>query len=193
MRIQLLIALLGTTTSVMAQNALFRSHEAYVAKQGDAVDGLIDVEPQLGRFTVVFEKEGRKRHISTRKVWGFMNNGALYRMEQESKLPVRLMAQGAIFYWENGFAHLRMQQDSTAAASIEYGYAAYLSRDLQGPIVPAVFAVDDTKSASAKFKAAWPAYKDLLESIGAGDGMDRVRQLVVEYEVAVEEGKIAGP
>lgn len=193
MRNLLLILLLCTTTAVMAQNVLFGSYEAYTAKQGETVNGPIDVEPQLGRFTVAFEKDGRKQHIPTRKVWGFMNNGALYRIEQEGSLPVRLMAQGAIFYWENGFAHLRMQQDSAGAAGFEYGHASYLSRDVQSEIVPAVFKPDDAKSASAKFKAAWPAYQDLLEQIGDGGDMDRVRQLVVDYEVAVEEGRVKGP
>jgi hypothetical protein len=193
MRNMLLITLLCATTTGMAQSLLFRSYDAYTAKQGEAVDGLIDIVPQLGRFTVTFEKDGRRKHVPTRKVWGFMNNGALYRIEQEGKLPVRLMAQGAIFYWENGLAHLRMQRDSTEASGFEYGYAAYLSRDLQSIIVPAVFKPDDTKSISAKFKAAWPAYNVLLEQIGEGNDMEQVRQLVVEYEVAVEEGRMVGP
>ena len=164
-----------------------------MAKKGDAVNGPIDVVPQLGRFTVAYERNGRKYHIPTRKVWGFMNRGVLYRIEQQGRLPVRLMAQGAIYYWENGFAHLRMQHDSAGDARFEYGHAAYLSRDVQSEIVPAVFASEDTRSISARFRAAWPAYKNLLEAIGMGEGMERVRQLVVEYEVAVEEGRITGP
>ena len=189
----LLIILLCVADTVMAQNMLFRSYEAYATMQGETVNGPIDVKPQLGRFTVTFEKDGRKRHIPTRKVWGFMNNGALYRIEQEGKLPVRLMAQGAIYYWENGFAHLHMQRDSAGVSGFEYGNASYLSRNLESEIVPATFKPEDTKSVSAIFKAAWPAYQALLEQIGEGNDMDRVRQFVVEYEVAVEEGRIARP
>ncbi len=33
----------------------------------------------------------------------------------------------------------------------------------------------------------------LLEQIGEGNDMDQVRKLVVEYEVAVEEGRVSGP
>ncbi|MBS1568284.1 MAG: hypothetical protein JST45_02470 [Bacteroidetes bacterium] len=193
MRGLLLLGTLGIAMHAVAQNALFRSYAEYAAAKGEAVDGAIDVEPSWGRFAVVFAKEGREQRIATRKVWGFMNNGALYRIEPQGHLPVRLMAQGAIWYWENGLAHLRMQRDSTAAAAVEYGQAAYLSRDVQGPIVPAVFKADDSSSPSAKFKAAWPAYGALLEQIGEGGNMERVRQLVVEYEVAVEEGRATGP
>lgn len=177
----------------MAQNVIYRSYEEYTGKQGEEVDGPIDVVPDLGRFVVSYVKDGSKKHRPTRKVWGFLNGGALYRIEPEGHLPVRLMAQGAIFYWENGFAHLRMQHDSAEAAGFQYGQASYLSRDLQSEIVPASFKADDTKSPSAKFKKAWPAYADLLDRIGEGADMDRVRQLVVDYDVAVEEGNAVGP
>ncbi|HRO40449.1 MAG TPA: hypothetical protein PLV70_08410 [Flavobacteriales bacterium] len=193
MRGLLLIAAVLATVGAKPQGVLFRNYGEYEAKAGEPVAGLITVEPHWGRFMVACEKEGRTVRIPTRRIWGFLNKGMLYRIEQEGRLPVRLMSQGAIWYWENGFAHLRMQKDSAEAAGFEYGHAAYLSHDLKGTIVPAAFAVDDTRSASAKFKAAWPAYKDLLESIGDGTDMDRVRQLVVEYEVAVEEGRAPGP
>ncbi len=193
MRNLMLLVALCAAAAVMAQNMVFRSYGEYAAKRGEAVDGPVGVEPQLGRFTVTFRKDGKRQRIPTRKVWGFMNQGVLYRIEQEGKLPVRLMAQGAVYYLENGFAHLRMQRDSTGASGFAYSYAAYLGRDMQSDIVPAVFRPDDTKSASAKFKAAWPAYKDLLEQIGEGSDMERVRRLVVEYEVAVEEGRVKGP
>lgn len=193
MRSLLLIAAIVAAAAAMAQHVLFRNYGEYVGKAGEHVEGLINVEPHWGRFMVVYEQDGRTERIPTRKVWGFLNNGFLYRIEQAGKLPVRLMAQGAIQYWENGLAHLRIQQDSTGASGFEYGYASYLSRDLQSVIVPAVFKPDDAKSLSAKFKAAWPAYQDLLEQIGAGTDMEKVRQWVVDYEVAVEEGRVAGP
>lgn len=177
----------------VAQNVIYRSYEEYRAKQGEAVDGGIDVVPDLGRFVVSYVKDGSKKHRPTRKVWGFLSRGFLYRIEREGHLPVRLMAQGAICYWENGFAHLRMQRDSAEAAGFEYGHASYLSHNVLSEIVPASFKADDTKSPSAKFKKAWPAYADLLDRIGEGADMDRLRQLVVDYDVAVEEGNVVGP
>ena len=193
MRNLIFLLILGISAGAMAQSVIYRSYDEYVAKQGESVDGTIDVVPNMGRFVVSYVKAGSKNNLATRKVWGFMNEGFLYRIEPEGHLPVRLMAQGAIFYWENGFAHLRMQRDSTEASGFEYGRASYLSRELQSTIVPAIFKADDTKSASAKFKNAYPAYAELLGRIGEGADMDIVRQLVVDYEVAVEEGRVAGP
>ena len=191
-RLILLLAL-AISGGMMAQNVIFRSYAEYAAQTGEQVEGQIDVAPNMGRLVVTYVKDGSKKHTPTRKVWGFLNEGFLYRIESEGNLPVRLMAQGAIFYWENGFAHLRMQLDSTEAAIVEYGYASYLSRDMQSEIVPAHFPPDDTKSPSAKFKAAWPAYAELLDRIGEGTNMDIVRQCVVDYAVEVEEGRLAGP
>lgn len=193
MRHLILLLTLGISSCLMAQAIIYRTYEEYVAKQGEVVDGAIDVVPDLGRFVVSYVKGGSKKHVPTRKVWGFLNDGFLYRIEPEGRLPVRLMAQGAIFYWENGFAHLRMQRDSAEAAGFEYGHASYLSRELQSDIIHASFKAGDTKSSSAKFKEAWPAYAELLGRIGEGNDMDSVRQYVVDYEVAVEEGRIAGP
>ena len=110
-------------------------------------------------------------------MWGLLNDGALYRIEPEGYLPVRLMSPGAIFYWENGFAHLRMQRDSAEAAGFEYGHASYLSHNVLSEIVPASFKADDTKSPSAKFKKAWPAYADLLDRIG--EGADGKRKIIL--------------
>jgi len=193
MRSLIFLLTLGLSSGAMAQNVIYRNYGEYVAKQGDSVDGPVSVVPNMGRFVVSYVKEGSKKHVATRKVWGFLNNGFLYRIEPEGHLPVRLMAQGAIFYWENGFAHLRIQRDSTGAAGFKYGYGSYLSRELQSGIVPASFKAEDTKSSPAKFKESWPAYAELLGRIGEGADMDSVRQLVVDYEVAVEEGKVAGP
>jgi hypothetical protein len=108
-------------------------------------------------------------------------------------MPVRLMSYGAVYYWENGFAHLHMQHDSTEASGFEYGRAAYLSKDVQSEIVPASFKADDTRSASAKFREDYPAYGSMLDCIGEGTELDSVRQCVVEYEVAVEEGLASMP
>lgn len=193
MRSLSLSLLLVLVCGAHGQSTMYRSYEEYAQQRGEAVDRITEVVPSMGRFVLRYGQGGTTRQVPVRKLWGFMNRGVLYRIEQQDMLPVRLMAQGAIFYWENGFAHLRMQRDSMAAAAFDYGHACYLSRDVKGAIVPAVFKPDDTKSASAQFKALWPAFQHLLDEIGDGGDMDRVRRLVVDYEVAVEEGRIPGP
>lgn len=189
----LMITLCLAVGTATGQGTLYRSYNEYVEDAGERVDGPIDVTIALGRFIITYHHEGKLQRIPAKKLWGFMNRGILYRIEEEGRLPVRLMAQGAIYYWENGLAHLQIQRDSTGASHFDYGHASYVSRDLQGSIVPAVFKEGDTKSSSAKFKAAWPAYAELFDQIGEGRDLDEVRRLVVDYEIAVEQGKLAGP
>ena len=89
--------------------------------------------------------------------------------------------------------HLHMQHDSLEAATFGYGLPSYLSHDLHGEIVPAVFKPGDNRTPSGKFRQEWPAYATLLERIGENADMDRIRQEVVDYIVAVEEGRVQGP
>ncbi|MCL4282356.1 MAG: hypothetical protein KJZ58_08815 [Flavobacteriales bacterium] len=182
-----------SAVGIMAQNALYQSYEEYAEHRGQEVKGLFNVEPHFGRFVVTYREGEALVRVPTRKVWGFMNRGALYRIEQHGFLPVRLMAQGPIYYWENGFAHLHMQHDSLEAATFGYGLPSYLSHDLHGEIVPAVFKPGDNRTPSGKFRQEWPAYATLLERIGENADMDRIRQEVVDYIVAVEEGRVQGP
>lgn len=184
---------LCTAAGTAAQSELFRSYDAFAQGTGERVEGPIEVVPRMGRWVVAYRQAGRQQHIPARKLWGFRNQGFLYRIEPEGRLPVRLMAQGAVYYWENGLAHLRMQRDTVEAAGIQHGHAAYLSRDVQAPIVPARFSAEDHRSSSARFRQAWPAYAPLLDRIGADAPMDSVRQCVVDYNVAVEEGRAVAP
>lgn len=193
MRTLIAALLLPSALGVLGQDVLYRSPVEYAESRGQVVEGPIRVEPYLGRFVVLCRKDGKRMRTPARKVWGFMNRGALYRIEREGFLPVRLMAQGPICYWENGLAHLHMQRDSVEVSAIEYGAPAYLSHDLGSEIVPALFKPDDTRSPSGKFRLAWPGYAALLERIGEDSDMDRIRQAVVDYNVAVEEGRMKGP
>lgn len=192
MRHLILIAL-AIPAAAMGQGMLYHSAADHAQNKGDTVEGAIDVMPSMGRFVVVYVQGGKRKQVATRKVWGFMNKGALYRIEPEGNLPVRLMAQGPIYYWENGLAHLRMQNDLLEASGISYGWASYLSQGLESEIVPAVFGGSPAIPAAERFRAERPEYATLLGQIGTGADLQRVRQLVVEYAVAAEEGRISAP
>jgi hypothetical protein len=175
-----------------AQGQVFRTEADYPGA-GLVVDGEIGLEPRMGRFVLTYAVGGHPKVTPCRQLWGFQYGNILYRIAPEGHVPVRLMAQGAVYYWENGFAHLRMQSDSMEAARFEFGRASYLSRDVKGEIVPACFKGKGMSKGSERFKEAWPAYAGMLECIGSGEQMDSTRQCVVEYEVAVEEGRASAP
>lgn len=192
MRHLVTIAVILFTHAAWAQGQVFRTEADYPGA-GMAVDGEVGLEPRMGRFVLTYAVDGKPKVTPCRQLWGFQYGSALYRIAPEGHVPVRLMAQGAVFYWENGFAHLHMQSDSVEAAHFEFGRASYLSRDVKGEIVPACFKGKGMTKESERFKAEWPAYAGMLDCIGTGANMDSTRQCVVEYEVAVEEGRAPAP
>jgi hypothetical protein len=149
---------------------------------GEAVGEFVDIFPVMGQWTLLFEKDGAKRKVKCKDIWGFLYKGVLFRINDEGPIPVRLMTEGAVCYYENGFAHLRMVRDGLEVATYDVGNAAYLSKDLKGPIVPARFKVDDTRSVSSRFRTEYPMLEPLYRCIGEGEQMDPIRQCVVDFE-----------
>jgi hypothetical protein len=152
---------------------------------GEAVGEFVDLYPILGHWTLIFEKDGAKRKVKCKDIWGFTYKGVLFRMNEEGPLPVRLMTEGAVCYYENGFAHLQMQRDSTELAGYEYGHAAYLSKDIKSPIVPAMFKEGEARSVSSRFRSEYPGLEPLLKCIGVRDEMQPIRQCVVDFEAGL--------
>ncbi len=152
---------------------------------GEAVGEFVDLYPNMGQWTLLFAKNGVERKVKCKDIWGFMYKGVLFRINDEGPIPVRLMTEGTVCYYENGFAHLYMQRDSMEVGTFEVGHASYLSKDIRGPIVPAVFKEGDTRSVSSRFRTEYPALEPLFKCIGTRAEMDPIRQCVVDFEAGV--------
>ncbi|MBL7953092.1 MAG: hypothetical protein JNM62_15390 [Flavobacteriales bacterium] len=152
---------------------------------GEPVGEFVDLYPNMGQWTLLFEKDGVKRKVKCKDIWGFMYKGVLFRINDEGPIPVRLMVEGNVCYYENGFAHLYMQREDAELGTFDVGYASYLSKDIRSPIVPAVFKEGDTKTVSGRFRTEYPALEPLFSCIGAQEGMDPVRQCVVDFEAGL--------
>ncbi len=185
--------LLMLSEEIQAQAFLHTDADAYLKQRtfdptlpiGEPVGNFVDVYPIMGQWTLIFQKDGTKRKVKCKDIWGFTYKGILFRINDEGPIPVRLMTEGAVCYYENGFAHLYMQRDSTELAGFEYGHASYLSKDIKGPIVPAVFKEGDQKSVSSRFRSEYPALEPLFKCIGAQAEMDPIRQCVVDFEAGL--------
>ncbi len=185
--------LLGTVQSARAQAFLHYDSESYLKERtsdpnkpiGEPVGDFVDLYPNMGQWTLLFEKNGEKRKVKCKDIWGFTYKGVLFRINEEGPLPVRLMVEGSVCYYENGYAHLIMQRDSTENASFELGHAAYLSKDIKGPIVPAIFKEEDTRSVSGRFRTEYPKFEPLFKCVGVRDEMDPIRQCVVDFEAGL--------
>ncbi|MBX2972581.1 MAG: hypothetical protein KF797_05725 [Flavobacteriales bacterium] len=186
----LLLAALPAWQVAQAQAYLLPDAETYLRERttnpykpiGEAVGEYVDLYPAMGQWTLLFEKDGVKRKVKCKDIWGFLYKGVLFRINEEGPIPVRLMTEGIVCYYENGFAHLRMLREDLEHATYDVGNAAYLSKDLKGPIVHARFKEGDTRSPSGRFRMEHPALDQLILCIGERDEMDPIRQCVVDFE-----------
>ncbi len=184
----LVVLVLGK--GAQAQAYLLYDAETYLRERtpdpykpiGEAVGEYVDLYPSVGQWTLLFEKDGVKRRVKCKDLWGFLYKGVLFRINEEGPIPVRLMTEGVVCYYENGFAHLRMLHDDIEHAMYDVGNAAYLSKDLKGPIVRARFKEGDTRSPSGRFNMEHPALDQLTRCIAERDEMDTIRQCVVDFE-----------
>ncbi len=182
------------SSSLQAQAFLHAEADPYLKQRtfdptlpiGEAVGEFVDLYPVMGQWTLFFEKEGAKRKVKCKDIWGFTYKGILFRIDEEGNIPVRLMTEREVCYYENGFAHLRMLRDTSELAGYEYGHSAYLSKDIKGAIVPAIFSKDDDRTASGKFRLTYPGLEPLFMCIGATDDMTTIRQCVVDFEAGLE-------
>lgn len=183
-----LLALLLFGLTAQTQTIIFRTAEDLDAGRGEKKGDVVDVAPVMGRMVLVLaDGEGRER-IPCKAIWGFRYKEALFRIEPGSQLPVRLMSQHTLCYYENGLAHLTMQRDRSEAATFEFGEPSYLSLDRRSEIVPARFQGALSKSGQ-RFREAHPELRALLDCIGEGTDLEHNRQCVVDHEVAQEEAR----
>ncbi|MBK6626629.1 MAG: hypothetical protein IPJ87_15635 [Flavobacteriales bacterium] len=172
-----------------AQVVLYPSMEAYRTRAGEAVGAFVELVPAGRDHRITVEKDGARREVGCSTLWGFGYGDVVYRINPDERhAPVRLWTHGGICYYENGHAHLRMQHERLEQVMFAegQGHRSYVSKDLEGPIVPAVFREGDERSASGRFRAAHPQYAPLYTCIGGADDLDRTRQCVVDFEVMLE-------
>lgn len=180
--------LLVTTVAGVAeaQVTIYRTPAEYQAGGGEDVGDFVDIVPVMGQYNLSLLRDGEKHRVRCKDIWGFTYKGVLFRITEEGHLPVRLMTKGSLCYYENGFAHLVMIRDGTELESFDVGNRSYLSRHLEGEVVPAVFKEGDTRSSSARFRQAHSQFEPLFQCIGDRDDLEHTRQCVVDFEVALE-------
>jgi len=175
--------------TVEAQVVLHPTVEAYRTRTGVSVGAFVELKPAGRDHLLVVDMDGARREVRCSTLWGFSYGDVVYRINvDERHAPVRLWTQGGLCYYENGYAHLRMQHERLEQVMFAegQGHRSYVSKDLEGPIVPAVFRKGDERSASGRFRVAHPQYAPLYTCIGDEDDLDRTRQCVVDFEVMLE-------
>ena len=179
------VVLYGALSFAQPEAVLYPTYAAFERDTGEVVGAYVDLLPVVGKYVLVFKTNTGRRKVQCDELWGFRYKDALFRIEGERHLPVRLMTKGGVCYYENGPAHLRMLRDGKEMDFYELGDPSYLSRNLQGEIVRAVFA-EGGQTSSGRFRTAHPQLEPLFNCLGDRDELDHTRQCVVDFEAALE-------
>ena len=167
---------------------LFHSHEELLQGRGKDGGEFVDTRVHMGRHVLVLRQDGKEVKVPFKKLWGFSLNLMLFRVLEPDQVPLRVMLQGGLCYYEPGLAHLRMWRDSSTTAMVERGPLAYLSRDLSSPIIPAEFGSEEDPMRGDAFRREHPQFEQLFACIGKGEDVEHTRQCVVDFEVLLEQG-----
>lgn len=89
--------------------------------------------------------------INTKEIWGFMMNNRIFRIIDDTGIPVCLLSDGQLFYYENGIAYLHMlfakrkkkramvsevTNKNNGNISYPWGEIAYFSKDINSKLYP---------------------------------------------------------
>ncbi len=186
-----------TLAGMAAQTAksiiLYESYEDYLNAQGKETVGdfkLLSNISLLGAKSLIFNRrEGdnerpRKVKVNCKKLWGFVYNGLLFRIDSESKIPYFLKSEGSFYYYENGLATLHLlrenaEVDLSQAVPVmdeldreSWGGEACLSKRLNS-----VFYDISSRRTLEKAVALHPAWKVLLDCVSESQETDPTWQL----------------
>ena len=183
--VAIVLLTIGVAYRTVAQRTvIYRSYDAFRSGNGEESGTYKDIRKKGGVYELRLQRDGHTHEVKCTEIWGLTVNDVLFRIHPVDGVPVRLMAQGAVCYYENGFAHLRMQRTGSELEPSGPGSRSYLGRTLDGEVVPAVFKDDD--GPSARFRSGNPQLEPLFHCIGEHDDLNNTRQCVVDFEAMLE-------
>jgi len=147
--------------SVQAQDSLivYKNFSDFDNQKGELYEGKLSyysVSGVLSKRYIHFKnkapgisKDQRKIKINTNEIWGFMMNNQLFRMIDDTGIPVCLLSEGQLYYYENGAAYLHMlfgkkerkraiisqiTNSNTGEISYPWGKIAYFSKEINSKL-----------------------------------------------------------
>ena len=90
-----------------------------------------------------FKEDGKKVKIMLSEAWGFKYKGILFRtITTMGNITIGLLSEGKICYWENAvFIFKKIDHITPGLTNAYYGYASYLSKNIESAIVTYDFRV----------------------------------------------------
>lgn len=162
---KLILSILFSLFTILlnAQDSLivYKNFSDFENQKGEVYEGKLLYQSASGTFRKRFiyfknktpgiSKDQQKIKINTKETWGFMMNNRLFRMIDDTGIPVCLLSHGQLFYYENGVAYLHMlfakrkkkraivsEQTNKNDRRISYpwGEIAYFSKDINSKLYP---------------------------------------------------------
>lgn len=186
MKILFYLSLILLPVVSKANFVIYKTYEDYLAKKGEAFDEYEKCVSVFAKCTLYLKRDGKTYKKACSSFWGFTYNDQLFRVDKLSQ-PARVIINGKIVYYENGYANLCMIRDNTANAYFDIGYYCYVSKDLTSEIVPFPGSmVSDAYAKIKAFKADNPKYKTLFSCIEKNYKYENVRTCVESFEKAAK-------
>jgi len=134
------LALVLFTLSAFGQSPpevrVYKTYEDFTEDRGEDYDSFKHCNHGMGSVTMVFLRDGEKKKVACKDIWGFRYKDALFRVEKTYSQPARLLVEGALCFYGNGWAHLTMLKDGVSEASYPVGAESYLSSGVRAPLIP---------------------------------------------------------
>lgn len=178
LRISVILLLFFWNHVAYSQVTVFRTYEDFKNERGENYDEYNSYLVALGSATLYFLKDNAKHKIQCKDIWGFVYKDVLFRIDEFSNQPARLMSHGKIFYYENGIAHLDMLKHNKDNGTSPSSLSVFFSKSLDTPVVSS-----GTSKPYNKFKTNHPEYKEFLECIDVNrHSVYTARECVAEFE-----------
>lgn len=183
----ILLLIIFSSSLIYSQVTVYLTYEDFKNQKGVQYDDYKNYLASIGKSYVTFIKDGKNYKIACdKKMWGFVYKNTLFRVFPKYRQPVRLISNGKICYYENGFAHLSMLKTgkNSGQAQGEYSVLSFFSAKINSPIVP--FKGTDERSESGALFNSDPKYKQLSGCLKKYMDISSVRYCVDSFEKAEE-------
>lgn len=138
MRIIILTILLFLSVRALSQLTVYKSFIDFKQGNGESYDSLYfrgyshSTYANLKLFFKGENKRKEKTKVKCKKIWGFTYKGKLFRCTKKG-IPLMLVNEGKIFYYENGVAHLYLL-DGSDTGWYGKGGCCYFSKSMNSSI-----------------------------------------------------------
>lgn len=160
LRISLILLLICCFQKIHSQVIVFRTYEDFKNERGEKYDEYNSYLMSMGKVTLSFLRDNNKYKIKCKDIYGFIYKDVLFRIDEFSKQPARLMSHGKIFYYENGLGHLDILKHNKETGLSPSPLSVFFSKSINTPVV-----ATGTRKPYNNFKKYHPEYNELFNCI----------------------------